>query len=345
MMNFHAFIKYTLLLSFLQLFFVKGFCQDTKAEFFIPDSIKAVAFYADISVKNSFSKNNYAGIIADGFRLELTGKKQRSVNLNFDKNAKSNVVGLNVTTKRSINSWKGIYTWDYNWKENQIYSLLFLAAVDSTTNSSIYSGYILLPEENKWKLIASEKYSDTHRITQAWPGVSGELNNAIYTNRWLLRSNGTWKALDSQTTKPPVLRHMSNIDSLYQQKLEEDLLRSKLPKDSVNYEDGVFYQSLKEGTGRLVKVTDTLTVHYKGSLYSDGSVFDQTKEKPATFPLERLIKGWQLGLVHCKVGGKMRLYITSASAYGIRTRSANIPPNSILVFDVEVLDAKEKIIK
>jgi FKBP-type peptidyl-prolyl cis-trans isomerase len=111
------------------------------------------------------------------------------------------------------------------------------------------------------------------------------------------------------------------------------------------FEEGMFYQSLKEGTGRLVKVSDTLTVHYKGSLFSDGSVFDETKDKPATFPLERLIKGWQLGLIHCKVGGNMRLYLPSGSAYGIRTRSANIPPNSILVFDVEVLDAKEKIVR
>ncbi|MFZ1305612.1 MAG: FKBP-type peptidyl-prolyl cis-trans isomerase, partial [Ferruginibacter sp.] len=137
----------------------------------------------------------------------------------------------------------------------------------------------------------------------------------------------------------------SNIDSLAQQKIEEELLRSKLPKDSIVYEEGMFYQTLKQGTGKLVKVTDTLTVHYKGSLFSDGSIFDQTKNKPATFPLERLIKGWQLGLVHCKVGGKMRLFLPSGSAYGIRTRSANIPPNSILVFDVEVLDTKEKIAK
>jgi FKBP-type peptidyl-prolyl cis-trans isomerase len=167
----------------------------------------------------------------------------------------------------------------------------------------------------------------------------------VFTNRWLQRSNGTWKALDSQTTKPPSLRQMSNIDSLIQQKTEENLLRSKLPKDSVVYEEGMFYQTIKEGSGRLVKVTDTLSVHYTGSLFSDGSVFDETTNKPATFPLERLIKGWQLGLVHCKVGGKMRLYLPSGSAYGIRTRSAEIPPNSILVFDVEVLDAKEKIAK
>ena len=201
-----------------------------------------------------------------------------------------------------------------------------------------------MPEEKKWKLIATRLYVDT--ITVKYAGIRRIKDyDAAFTNRWLLRSNGTWKALDSQTTNAPSLRQMSNIDSLAQQKIEEDMLRISLPKESVNYEDGVFYQSLKEGTGRLVKVTDTLTVHYKGSLFGDGSVFDQTKQKPATFPLERLIKGWQIGLSHCRVGGKMRLYICTGSAYGIRTRSATIPPNSILVFDVEVLDAKQKIAK
>jgi FKBP-type peptidyl-prolyl cis-trans isomerase len=86
-------------------------------------------------------------------------------------------------------------------------------------------------------------------------------------------------------------------------------------------------------------------VHYKGWLYSNGNVFDETKEKPATFPLSRLIKGWQTGLIECRVGGKIRLFIPSGSAYGIRTFSPNIPPNSILVFDVEVLEVKEKVEK
>ncbi len=234
--------------------------------------------------------------------------------------------------------------WNYNWKYNETYPLLIQTASDSATNKTLYSGYIYLPEEKKWKLIATRRYLDTITIR----GVStrkGKKSATTFTNRWLQRRNGSWKALDSQTTNPPSLRHMSNIDSLAQQKMEEDKLRSNLPKDSIVYEEGMFYQTIKEGTGRLVKVTDTLTVHYKGSLFGDGSVFDQTKDKPATFPLERLIKGWQLGLVHCKVGGKMRLYLPSGSAYGIRTRSATIPPNSILVFDVEVLEAKEKITK
>ncbi|MGC8064199.1 FKBP-type peptidyl-prolyl cis-trans isomerase, partial [Salmonella enterica] len=72
----------------------------------------------------------------------------------------------------------------------------------------------------------------------------------------------------------------------------------------------------------------------------DGSIFDQTKDKPATFPLNRLIKGWQIAVPMCKVGGSIRVIIPSALAYSIRTRSKNIPPNSVLVFDIDVVDVK-----
>ena len=89
-----------------------------------------------------------------------------------------------------------------------------------------------------------------------------------------------------------------------------------------------------------MNVSDTLTVNYKGWLIN-GEVFDQSKDKPVTFPLSRLIKGWQIGLTKCRKGGKIRLIIPSAIAYSIRARSEKIPPNSILLFDVEVLDIKK----
>ena len=102
----------------------------------------------------------------------------------------------------------------------------------------------------------------------------------------------------------------------------------------------MFYKIIKEGNGNLVNLKDTVTVFYKGSLLSDGSVFDQTKDKPAVFPLSRLIKGWTIGLPMCKVGGKIQLIIPSGLAYSIRTMSTKIPINSIMVFDIEVLEAK-----
>lgn len=308
----------------------------------IPDSISATTFYAEIKITDSSNlKKDFAAIGANkaGLHLGYDGKDKVIKFLMFAV-AKEKTMGLHAYPYLTGHAWK------FNWKPNVTYPLLIATASDSASNSTLCSGYIFLPDEKKWKLIATRIIKDTISLKNIWPATSGTQNIPVScSNRWLQRNNGSWKALDSQTTKPPSLRHMSNTDSLVQQQTEEALLRSQLPKDSIMYEEGMFYQILKEGTGKFVKVTDTLTVHYRGSLFKDGTVFDQTKNKPASFSLERLIKGWQIGLVHCKVGGKMRLYLPSGSAYGIRTRSATIPPNSILVFDVEVLDAKEKLIK
>lgn len=337
-------MKYGIPLLLLNLFCLAAFCQngDSKNLYAVPDSIQASGIYAEIKITDSSNlKKNFAGIGANkaGLHFGYDGKDKVISFLVFAAGKNEKAAGLNVYPHLTGHAWK------FNWKPDVTYPLLIATASDSASNSTLYSGYIFLPEEKKWKLIATRMFKDTIPVKYVWPANSGSQAIAVNcSNRWLQRSNGSWKALDMQTTKPPSLRQMSNIDSVVQQKTEEALLRARL-KDSAVYEAGMFYQTLKEGTGRLVNVSDTLTVHYRGSLYSDGSVFDETSNKPATFPLERLIKGWQLGLVHCKVGGKMRLYLPSGSAYGIRTRSAEIPPNSILVFDVEVLDAKEKITK
>ncbi len=108
--------------------------------------------------------------------------------------------------------------------------------------------------------------------------------------------------------------------------------------DTAGSTNGVYYKILTEGAGRQVSVTDTLVVNYKGSLLN-GAIFDQTKEKPATFPLKRLIRGWQAGMPLCRQGGKIRLVIPSSLGYSIRNLGI-IPPNSVLIFDVEVLEIK-----
>jgi FKBP-type peptidyl-prolyl cis-trans isomerase len=336
-------MKYCIPLLLLNLFCMAAFCQNNtpKGAYPIPDSINTVAYYAEMKVTETGRQKNMIAVLASNEVVVglAFNKGQKIIQFRyFDKQLPDIAMGKDAYHYGPGNAW------NYDWKENETYPLLIATASDSATHKTLYSGYFYLPTEKKWKLIASSSYSDTISIKFIGNRL-GKKAAVTISNRWLQRNNGTWKALDAQTTKEPSLRQMSNIDSLAQQKMEEDMLRAKLPKDSIIYEEGMLYQSIKEGIGRLIKVTDTLTVHYKGSLFGDGSVFDETKDKPAIFPLERLIKGWQLGLVHCKVGGKMRLYLPSGSAYGIRTRAAEIPPNSILVFDVEVLDAKEKISK
>lgn len=135
-----------------------------------------------------------------------------------------------------------------------------------------------------------------------------------------------------------------NSDSLTQATLDEETIKSAVRKgviDTTGNESSVYYYIVKQGAGKAIKVTDTVTVYYKGSLLSDGSIFDQTKEKPATFPLNRLIKGWQLAVPKINVGGSVKVIIPSGLAYGIRSRSKDIPANSVLVFDIEVLDARQ----
>lgn len=141
----------------------------------------------------------------------------------------------------------------------------------------------------------------------------------------------------------PVIDWSKNVDSARQAAIDRQLILGAVKAkkiDTAGSVGGVFYTLLKQGSGRQVSPDDTVTVYYKGSLLKDGSIFDQTKEKPATFPLKRLIRGWQLGVPLCRVGGKIRLVIPSALAYTIRSRSKAIPPNSVLVFDIEVLEAK-----
>ena len=101
---------------------------------------------------------------------------------------------------------------------------------------------------------------------------------------------------------------------------------------------GLKYQVMKQGTGTVSpKATDTVTVHYHGTLLN-GTVFDSSLQgAPASFPLNAVIPGWTEGLQLMKVGDKFKFEIPSNLAYGPGSPSPAIPPNSTLVFEVELL--------
>ncbi len=101
---------------------------------------------------------------------------------------------------------------------------------------------------------------------------------------------------------------------------------------------GLQYEVLKEGTGVKPSAADKVKVHYHGTLI-DGTVFDSSVERgePIVFELNKVIPGWTEGLQLMKVGSKYRLYIPSELGYGDR-QAGKIPPYSVLIFDVELLD-------
>jgi len=102
---------------------------------------------------------------------------------------------------------------------------------------------------------------------------------------------------------------------------------------------GLKYQVLKQGTGTVSpKATDTVKVHYHGTLLN-GTVFDSSVQRgePLSFPLNGVIPGWTEGLQLMKVGDKFKFEIPPNLAYGAASPSPKIPPNSTLVFEVELL--------
>src|SRR5207244_1508433 len=105
---------------------------------------------------------------------------------------------------------------------------------------------------------------------------------------------------------------------------------------------GLAYTDLSVGDGRAAKAVDYLEVHYEGWLHPEGRKFDSSRDtkSPLVFLLgtnRQVIAGWDEGVVGMKAGGKRKLFVPAKLAYGATGRGFQIPPNSDLVFEVELL--------
>lgn len=95
---------------------------------------------------------------------------------------------------------------------------------------------------------------------------------------------------------------------------------------------------IKQGTGEAVPEGARITAHYTGALATSGTIFQSSHDfgRSITFGLNQVIEGWTKGVPGMKVGGVRRLIIPAAQAYGAQSPAPNIPPNSDLVFDIEL---------
>ena len=235
---------------------------------------------------------------------------------------------------------------------HHLYSFLenFQGVNGQLLRKGFYGNQWIKDENGKWNELtnSSFSYDATGKAgdrTDYGAGTEGGKNylwnggfqpaNAKYADRFSRAANG----------QVPVINLYNNADSIAQavadrQTIFDAVAAGKL--DTSGSKDGLYYKIEKEGEGRNIMITDTVLAYYKGAILN-GEIFDETKEKPASFPLNRLIRGWQIGLPMCRAGGKIRLIIPSGLAYSIRTRSPKIPPNSVLVFDIEVVEAKKAV--
>jgi FKBP-type peptidyl-prolyl cis-trans isomerase len=162
-------------------------------------------------------------------------------------------------------------------------------------------------------------------------GTSVAAGAAVF---WQIRQDN--KAKGEQSALEQTLQDSLNQSQKKEGTLEGTKLANFTPVEKV---DQLQIQEITEGTGEVVKPGATITAHYTGALAKDGTIFQSSLDtgEPATFPLSGVIKGWTDGVPGMKVGGKRRLIIPAAQAYGDQSPSPNIPAGSDLVFDIELV--------
>lgn len=118
--------------------------------------------------------------------------------------------------------------------------------------------------------------------------------------------------------------------------------KNKKAEGVIELANGIQYKELRKGAGAMPKATDTVTVHYTGTLI-DGREFDSSKRhgEAATLNLGEVIKGWQETIPLMHVGSRWQVVIPPELAYGPKGAGAVIGPNETLIFEIELLDIKK----
>ena len=158
------------------------------------------------------------------------------------------------------------------------------------------------------------------------------VKDAIEGNKPLVKTSSRTKALSQIKAQ----RAQDNLEA------SQAFLAENAKKDGViTLESGLQYKKINSGEGKSPQATGSITVNYRGTLI-DGTEFDSSydRDKPSTYQVKKVIKGWREAVLMMKEGDKWELYIPPELAYGKRGLSGRIPPNSTLIYEVELIAVK-----
>ena len=172
------------------------------------------------------------------------------------------------------------------------------------------------------------------------------VNSQILTNAFKDVLDGKKMLFDDTKKEEVIQRGMQRVSEEKQAKLKKAgtdfLLQNKKVAGVKETADGIQYQVITEGKGLQPTLTDTVVIHYKGSLI-DGTTFDSSYDRgePITIQLEDMIEGWKKGVPLMKAGSKYKFFIPYQFGYGERA-SGPIPAFSSLIFEIELLEVRKE---
>jgi FKBP-type peptidyl-prolyl cis-trans isomerase len=170
------------------------------------------------------------------------------------------------------------------------------------------------------------------------PSLVAGLNDGLGGQEGKLNNEELQQAM--QKMQEQVMKKQMDMAEKNLKEGEEFLAKNKTREGVKTTESGLQYEVVKEGTGPIPKDSDIVRVHYTGTL-PNGEKFDSSVDRgePAEFPVRGVIPGWTEALKLMKAGSTYKLAIPARLAYGPQGRPG-IPPNSPLLFDVELLEVK-----
>ena len=197
-----------------------------------------------------------------------------------------------------------------------------------------------------------ESYSLGYQFGQSLKSQGVDINLDIYGSGIRDAFSGKEPQMSQEEIRATIMELQKRITAERQKELKEKgaknlaeamaFLEENKKKEGIKtLPSGLQYKVLTEGSGKMPKAEDTVTVNYKGVLI-DGTEFDSSYKRgqPVTFQVNGVIKGWTEALQLMKEGSKWQLFIPPELAYGERGAGRDIGPNATLIFEVELLTIK-----